>query len=109
MFALPSTGGSKPFAWGGAGNIYSLTDSANCPNSSIVVFHKNQLFTNDLTNKSRIHFSDLTGGTGTLTNLNFFDVNANDGSQIRGMISAFNALYIFKDRLSLGAARFWCL
>jgi len=99
VFALPATIGQKPFMYsGGTAPVQMLTSDTNAPNCSLVVFHKNMLFTNDTDKPSRIHYTDLTNGITVFPLINFIDVNANDGQQVRGMVSAFNALYIFKDR-----------
>ena len=108
IMAIPTTTGKAPYMWdGGAGSFTPLTTDADCPKASIVVYHKNQLFLNDTTRPSRIWFSGLPGGltagggTGNITTYeptDFIDVDSNDGMQIRGMISAFDCLYIFKDQ-----------
>jgi hypothetical protein len=103
VMALPDSVGQKPFMWSGSGVVTALTADTRAPTCSIVVYYKNQLFTNDTINTSRVHFSDLTNGITVWPLINFIDVNVNDGQSVRGLVAAFNALYIFKDR------SIWCL
>lgn len=98
VFTVPSSTSEKtPFVWNGTGNVGFLTTNANCPGASINTYHKNQLFlTGNLTYPSRVWFSDLDNIKNyTLTN--FFDVQTADGTKVRGLVSNFNSLYIFKD------------
>ena len=98
VFAMSSTNGQKAFKWGGAdSNLSLVTTDADCPESSIVVYHKNHLFTNDTDNPSRIFFSNLDDIT-TCTATDFIDIQTNDGTKVRGMVSALDSLYIFKDK-----------
>lgn len=100
IFAFKTSTGQKPFKWIGSGNIATLTADADCPKASIVVFHKNHLFTNDTDNPSRIHFNDPFSGSLDITNwiaTDFIDVENQDGTNVRAMISAYDSLYIFKD------------
>ncbi len=89
---------SPPYAYNGTGRAYILTSSANVPSGSMVEYHKNQLFVSgSSTYPSRIYFSALDDIT-TWTATDFFDVQTSDGSNVRALLSAYNALYIFKDQ-----------
>lgn len=107
VMALPASIGQQPFIWTGSGNITTLASGTypTLPVCSLVAYHKNLLFTNDVATGrlSRLHYSDLNSGIYNFPVLNFIDVGGNDGTQIRAIISAFNALYIFKDK------SIWCL
>lgn len=98
ILTFPSTVGHKPFKWSGSGFVTYLTSDSDCPNASIVRYHKNQLFLSGNSDyPSRIWFSaldDITDYTAT----DFFDVQTSDGTKVRGLVSAFNSLYIFKDK-----------
>lgn len=97
VFAYPDSTPVKPFLWSGSGNTATLTADSDCPTASLVVYHKNILFlSGNTTNPSRLYFSSLTDIT-DFTATDFIDVNTSDGSKIRGLISAFDSLYIFKD------------
>ena len=103
IFTLKSLNGDYPFVWKGSGNVGYLTTDANCPKSSLCVFHKNILFVaGNPTYPSRVYFSNITDVT-TWTITDFFDVSSSDGQKVTGLISAYNALYIFKDK------SIWCL
>ena len=92
---------NKPYMWTGSGHAQKFTTDANCPNATIVCYHKNQLFlTGDSTNPSAVTFSNLAT---TLTQLQTFSatdviyVATSDGSKVRALLSAYDSLYIFKD------------
>jgi len=88
----------KPFKWTGEGNVSLFSSDTDIPNATMVEYHKNQLFlAGDEDNPSRVYFSNLDD-IFNFTNTDFFDVETADGSKIRGMISALDSLYIFKDR-----------
>ena len=97
VFALGS-GTKRPFAWKGQGVATSLTADTDLASATLVEYHKNHLFVNDARsfNNSRVMFSNLDDIT-TYTATDFFDVQTQDGSQVRGLISAFDSLYVFKD------------
>lgn len=97
VITLDSAVQVKPIKWTGAGNVSALTVDTDCPAVTLVEYHLNHLFLsgND-TYPSRVYFSaidDITNYTST----DFFDVQTADGTRVRGLISAFNSLYIFKD------------
>lgn len=98
VFTLDAATQIKPVKWNGAGNVATLTADADCPVAIIVEYHKNHLFlTGSDTNPSRVVYSaldDITAYTAT----DFFDVQTADGTRVRGLISAYDSLYIFKDR-----------
>lgn len=97
VLTLPATTPVKPFVWTGTGTFTDLTADADCPTVSLNVYHKNTLFlAGNTTNPSRLYFSAL-GDITNYTVTDFIDVSTNDGSQIRGLISVFDSLYIFKD------------
>ena len=89
----------KPQIWNGiTATAGILTTNANLPQGTYVVYHKNILFVaNSTAWPSRVWFSNLDD-IYTWTATDFFDVQTSDGSQVRGMISAFDSLYVFKDR-----------
>ena len=94
-----TTGQSQiPWVWSGSGICTKLVvPPYNAATGSIVKFHKNQLFVaGDSSYPSRVYFSDL-GDITYFYRTDFFEVENNDGSKIRGMIPAFDSLYIFKD------------
>ncbi len=98
IITVSSTTGVKPFKWTGSGSVGSLTSDSDCPTASIVKYHKNQLFlSGNLTYPSRVWFSGLDDIT-IYDATDFFDVQTADGTRVRGLISAFNSLYIFKDK-----------
>ena len=88
----------KPYAWTATGSVYGLTGDANLPNATINTYHKNILFlSGNATYPSRVYFSNL-GYIDIWTVTDFFDVNTNDGTKITGMVSAYDCLYIFKEK-----------
>ncbi len=98
VFTLKSLTDVKPFVWKGTGGVSYLTTDANIPASSLCAYHKNQLFlSGNSTNPSRVWFSNLADIT-TWTITDFFDVSTSDGSGVTGLLSAYDALYIFKDK-----------
>lgn len=98
VMTMPATSPVKPFSWNGTGVVTDLTADADCPTSSLNAFHKNILFlSGNTTNPSRVYFSAL-GDITDYTVTDFFDVQTNDGGKVRGLVSAFDALYIFKDK-----------
>lgn len=98
VITVPSTTGKQPFKWTGSGNVVALTSDTDVPNSSLCCYHFNTLFlSGDITYRSRVWFSaqdDIEDYTST----DWFDVETSDGSIVRGMVSALDSLYIFKDR-----------
>lgn len=87
-----------PLSWTPEANVGLLTADVDCPKSKINVWHNNILFVaGDPSNPNRVSFSDLTGGITNWISTDFFDLNKNDGQQIRGMVSAFGNLYIYED------------
>ena len=97
ILALDNTTQTKPFKWSGTGGLANLTSDGDCPSSTIVLYHKNHLFlAGDDSNPSRVSFSALDD-IATYVATDFFDVQTADGSKVRGLVSAFNSLYIFKD------------
>ena len=90
---------TAPYKWTGSGNASALSGSAN---ASFVEFHKNHLWTsgND-TNPSQIAFSELCAVTAscieTYTATDVINVETNDGTIVRGMRSALDCLYVWKD------------
>ncbi len=88
---------SPPYAYNGSGRAYKLTSDADVPSGSMVEYHKNQLFVSgNSTYPSRVYFSKLDDIT-DWTSTDFFDVQTSDGTNVRALLSAYNALYIFKD------------
>lgn len=96
VMAVASGSGAYPWGWAATGNIYRLSFDAQCPKATIVLYHNNHLFLNDISNLSRIWFSKL-GDITDYTATDFVEVSTNDGSIVRGLCSAFGSLYIFKD------------
>lgn len=95
-----TTGQSQiPWVWTGTGICTQLTPApATAATGSMVKFHKNQMFVGgDSDYPSRVYFSDL-GDITYFYRTDFFDVATTDGSKVRGIVSAFDSLYIFKDR-----------
>lgn len=98
IITLQSTLGNYPFRWTGTGAVQSLTSDTDCPEASIVEYHKNQLFLSGNDDfPSRVWFSGLDDIT-SYTATDFFDVQTADGTRTRGLISAYDSLYIFKDK-----------
>lgn len=98
VITMESSTGSQPFLWTGTGRVARLTYDADCPNASIGEYHRNHLFlSGNSTNPSRTYFSALDNIT-NYTATDFFDVQTSDGTQVRGLLSIYNALYIFKDK-----------
>lgn len=90
----------NPWVWDGTGCIKKLITSgmANQATGTVVEYHKNQLFvTGDTDYPSRVYFSDL-GDITSYYRTDFFDVQTTDGSKVRSLCSAFDSLYIFKDK-----------
>lgn len=103
VITLDSSIQQKVFGWAATGSVYQLSGSANLPTGTINAFHKNMLFVSgNGTTPSRVWFSNITDIT-LWTVTDFFDVNTNDGTAVRGIISAYDNLYIFKDK------SIWCL
>lgn len=98
VFTFNATVQTKPYKWTGTGNVSALTADTDCPEATIVEYHKNHLFLsgND-SYPSRVYFSDLDDIT-DYTATDFFDVQTADGTRVRGIISAFDSLYVFKDK-----------
>ena len=97
VLTLDATIQQKPFKWTGTGEIENLTSDADCPAVTIVEYHKNHLcLSGNDTYPSRVYFSELDDIT-TYTATDFFDVDTSDGTRVRGLLSTFDALYIFKD------------
>lgn len=98
VFCIPAVSQSRPFKWTGSGIVSTLTADSNCPTATIVAYFKNQLFlAGNSTNPSRVFFSAL-GDITTWTITDYFDVDNSDGQQVRALVPAFDALYIFKDK-----------
>lgn len=98
IFTFPAFTGWKPYAWQATGNVYQLSTSANLPNATINAYYNNILFlAGDPSNKSRVTFSDLTGGITSYVATDFFDIDKNNGHYITAFLSAFGNLYIFED------------
>lgn len=98
IITLNATTQQKPFKWTGTGRTTALTSDADCPVATIVEYHKNHLcLSGNDSYPSRVYFSELDDIT-DWTATDFFDVETSDGTRVRGLISAFDALYIFKDR-----------
>jgi hypothetical protein len=98
IITIPSTTGHKPFKWPGSGFVTYLTSDSDCPTASLVEYHKNHLFlSGNPTYPSRVYFSALDN-ISDFTATDFFDVQTSDGSRVRGIISAYDSLYIFKDK-----------
>ncbi len=88
----------KPFKWTGTGIVSRVTNDVDLPNASMVVYHKNIMFASGNDSwPSRVYFSNLDD-IDTWDVLDFFDVQTSDGSKVTGMISALDALYIFKEK-----------
>ena len=88
----------KPYKYTGTGGVAYLTTDTDCPTATMVEYHKNHLFlAGNYTDPSRVWFSELDDIT-TYTATDFFDVQTADGTQVRGLKSAFDSLYIFKDK-----------
>ena len=87
----------KPYYFDGTNHVRQLTTDTDCPNATLVEYHKNHLFlSGNNTSPSRVWFSaldDITGYTAT----DFFDVQSADGTKVRALASAYDSLYIFKD------------
>ena len=87
----------KPYYFDGTNHARQLTADTDCPNATLVEYHKNHLFlSGNNTFPSRVWFSaldDITGYTAT----DFFDVQSADGTKVRAIVSAYDALYVFKD------------
>ena len=89
---------TQPYYCTGAASSAIISADAQLPSGNIVVYHKNHLFVaNSSTWPSRTWFSELDDVTNWIAT-DFFDVQISDGSQVRGLISAYDALYIFKDK-----------
>lgn len=89
---------APPYVWKGTGVATALTTDANVPSGTLLAYYKNQLFVSgDSTTPSRVWFSNL-GDITTWTFTDFFDIDNSDGTQVRGIIPAFDCLYIFKDK-----------
>jgi hypothetical protein len=88
-----------PMRWlGTTEKSLKLTNDVDLPTASIIVYHKNILFASgNNTYPSRVFFSNLDD-IYTWDALDFFDLETSDGSKITGMISALDALYIFKEK-----------
>lgn len=98
VITLDSSVQKKPFAWAATGSVYQLSADSNLPTGTINAYHKNILFVSgNSSNPSRVYFSNL-GLIGTWTATDFFDVQADDGTSVRGLVSAYDCLYIFKDK-----------
>lgn len=88
---------TAPFMWTGSGHALRLTTDTDVPNATILEYHKNHLFlSGNTSNPSRVWFSNLDDMT-NYTVTDFIDIQTSDGSQVRALISAYDALYIFKD------------
>ena len=98
VITIPATAQNKPFKYTGSGKVSFLTTDTDCPEATIVEYHKNHLFlAGDDDFPSRIYFSaldDITNYTAT----DFFDVQTADGTKTRGLVSAYDSLYVFKDK-----------
>lgn len=98
VMSFPAFTGFKPFAWAATGNIYKLSNDPNLPSSTLNAYFNNILFlAGDPANKSRVTFSDLTGGIGVYVATDFFDLDKNNGHYITALLPAFGNLYIFED------------
>jgi len=97
VMTTPSSTGSTPYRWNATGTVIALTGDTDVPEATICEYHKNHLFlAGNTDNPSRVYFSGLDDIT-DFTATDYFDIETNDGSEIRGLFSAYNALYIFKD------------
>lgn len=98
ILTIPATSAIKPLQYTASGNIVTLTSDADCPTASLNCFSKNILFlAGNTTYPSRVYFSAV-GDITNYTNTDFFDVGTSDGTKIRALVPAYNAIYIFKDR-----------
>jgi hypothetical protein len=96
LIAVPTTLSQRPYVFTG-GTIGYLNSDTDTPYCSIISYHKNHLFTNDASRKSRLWFSGL-GQVWDFTPTDFIDIGSDDGSSITGLISAYGGLYIFKEK-----------
>lgn len=97
ILTVPATTQSAPFSYDGSPSVKFLTEDTDCPVATLNEYHKNHLFlAGDDDNPSRVNFSALDDIT-SYSALDFFDVQTSDGSRVRGFISAYGSLYIFKD------------
>ncbi len=97
-FMVFTTGDSSktPYVATGSGATF-LSHSANIASATMVEYHKNHLFlAGHPALQSRVFFSELDD-IRTWTATDFFEVETSDGSNVQGLVSAFDALYIFKD------------
>lgn len=98
IITTPSASGSYPYRWNGTGNVDYLTNDADCPKASINVYHKNHLVLSGNSDyPSRVWFSALDN-IFSYDATDFLDVETSDGSKVRALVSAFDSLYIFKDK-----------
>ncbi|MDD5387599.1 MAG: hypothetical protein PHQ22_10440 [Sulfuricurvum sp.] len=96
IIAVPTTLNKKPYVFTG-GTIGYMDSDSDTPSCTIVCYHKNHLFTNDAANTSRIWFSAL-GITYDFSAIDFIDVGSDDSTKITAIVSAFEGLYIFKEK-----------
>ncbi len=98
IVTIPATTQSKPFKWDGSDRFGSFTSDSDCPEATMVEYHKNHLFlAGDNDWPSRVTFSALDN-IADYTATDFFDVQTADGTKVRGLISAYDSLYVFKDK-----------
>ncbi len=98
IITISATTQVKPFKYTGSGSVVNLTTDTDCPEATLVEYHKNHLFlAGDETYPSRVNFSAIDNIT-DYTATDFFDVQTSDGTKVRGMVSAYDSLYIFKEK-----------
>lgn len=87
----------KPYKWNGdTASASVLTSDPDLASATMIEYHKNHLFTNNASSPAMVCFSNLDDML-TWDTLDFFLCENGDGSQVRGLVSAFNSLYIFLD------------
>jgi len=88
-----------PLKWTGSGNAVAL--GTNTPDCAFGVSHKNRFFmAGDVTQKSRVYYSEPlpngADGNWDAIEAGFFDVDPDDGDEVRGLASHKGILWVFK-------------